>query len=443
MLNSIRILLLFLSVSSLLILSCTKKKHAGFEQIDGVYVKYHQKSELDKKPFLSEFVTVEMVYRLADTVLFNSKDIGEEPLVFPMIEPTFQGDLYAGLSLLHVGDSVTFVFPADSFFMVTAGYPELPDYVEAGSDMYFDVKLLKIQTSEDMAADQRKLFDEMRTKEKQDIKSFLDVNNILVGANSSGLYVIEEKRGRGRLPGKGDMLRLHFSIERLDGTVLFSSYGTDPIDVEYGSEFDTKGFSEGIGYMRKSGKAKLIVPSHLAYDSIGIPQVLPPFTPLVYNLELMDILSLEQVEKERIEKVKAEESAAEHARINEPLLIEQYITNQKITVEPMASGLYYIEQEVGKGVVPQEGSTVEVHYTLYNIYGTPLQSSKETGQTFEFQLGAGQVIAGWEEGIKLMQAGGKSRLILPSKLAYGSNKRGNDITPYSPLVFDIELISVR
>lgn len=443
MLNFKNILLLLLSVSFFLTFSCSKQKHAGFEQIDGVYVKYHEKSELDKKPTLSEFVTVEMVYRLPDTVLFNSKDVGEEPLVFPMIEPTFEGDLYAGLRFLHIGDSVTFVFPADSFFMITAGYPELPDFVKPGSDMYFDVKLLNIQTSVEIAAEQRLLFSEMRAQEKREIAAYLDANNLSIEAKASGLYVVEEKRGTGRLPKIGDMLRLHFTIEKLDGTQLFTSYAMDPIDVEYGSEFETKGFSEGIGYLRKAGKTKLIVPSHLAYDSIGVPQVLPPFSTLVYQLELMDILSLEQVEKERLEKVKSETDAAEQARLNEPMLIEYYINDQKIDTEPLASGLYYIEQEPGYGEAPSEGSTVEVHYTLYNIFGIPLQSSKEMGQTFEFKVGVGQVIRGWEEGIMLMRTGGKSRLIIPSNLAYGASKRGNDITPYSPLVFDIELVAVK
>jgi FKBP-type peptidyl-prolyl cis-trans isomerase FkpA len=438
-----KLLLVSLSVTLFISISCNKQKHADFEQVDGVLVKYHLKSDLDKKPLLSEFVTVEMIYRLPDTVLFNSKDEGEEPLVFPMIEPTFEGDLYAGLRFLHVGDSVTFIFPADSFFMVTAGYPELPDFVKPGSDMYFDVKLLKIQTSEEMSAEQRKLFNEMRAQEKLEIEAYIEANNIAVDAKSSGLYVVEEKWGTGRLPRKGDMLRLHFTIEKLDGTQLFSSFGNDPIDVEFGSEFETKGFSEGIGYLRKGGETKLIVPSYLAYDSMGVPQVLPPFTPLIYNLELLDILSLEQVEKERLEKVEAEEAAAEQARINEPLLIEHYMSDQKIDVEPLASGLYYIEQVAGECEAPVEGSTVEVHYTLYNIFGIPLQSSKEIGQTFEFQLGDGQVIRGWEEGILLMRAGGKARLIIPSKLAYGSSKRGNDITPYSPLVFDVELVSVK
>jgi peptidylprolyl isomerase len=79
---------------------------------------------------------------------------------------------------------------------------------------------------------------------------------------------------------------------------------------------------------------------------------------------------------------------------------------------------------------------------LYNIDGKKLQSSLDGGEAFSFELGKGQVIQGWEEGIALMKAGGKATFILPSSLAYGAIARGEDIPAYSPLVFDVELLEV-
>jgi len=104
--------------------------------------------------------------------------------------------------------------------------------------------------------------------------------------------------------------------------------------------------------------------------------------------------------------------------------------------------LYYIEKEAGTGAQAESGKTVKVHYTLYNIEGQKLQSSLDGGQAFSFELGKGQVIQGWDEGIALMKAGGKATLLLPSNLAYGSVARGEDIPAYSPLVFDVELLEV-
>jgi FKBP-type peptidyl-prolyl cis-trans isomerase FkpA len=197
-----------------------------------------------------------------------------------------------------------------------------------------------------------------------------------------------------------------------------------------------------VGYLRKGGKAKLIAPSHLAYDSVGVPQVLEPYTTLVYNVEMIDILTLEQVERERMQKAQAEEVKRDQARLNEPNLIRQYLREQQYNVEPLPSGLYYIELEKGTGPKAEQGSNVEVHYTLYNIQGRQLQSSKEFGEPFKLTVGIGQVIKGWDEGLQLMHQGGKARFVIPSDLAYGSTDRGPDIPPYSPLVFDVEMISV-
>ncbi len=422
--------------------SCSKQKHPGFELVDDVYVQFHFRSESGISPQIADYVTVDLIYRLPDTVLFNSVDFGD-PMVFPVIEPTFKGDLYAGLRLLQLGDSATFVFPADSFFIITAGYPALPDYVKKGSDMFFDVKLQNIQTPEQVAEEQRLLFKALRQDEVNSIAAYIAEKGITQAPTSSGLYVIQEKRGSGRLPVEGDMLRLHFSISLLNGEVLFTTDGMEPLEVEFGSDFDTKGFHEGIAFLRKGGMVKLIVPSDLAYDSIGIPQMLPPFTTLVYDLELIDLVTAAQLERERQEKAQAESRKAEQARKNEPGLIKKYLADHQYPDTPLPSGLYYFETEKGEGPKPEAGDLVEVHYTLYNIHGIPLQSSKEFGQTFEFQVGTGQVIRGWDEGLLLMNEGGKARFVIPSNLAYSDTSRGEDIPAYSPLVFDVELISVR
>ncbi len=121
---------------------------------------------------------------------------------------------------------------------------------------------------------------------------------------------------------------------------------------------------------------------------------------------------------------------------------ENYLKEHNITTEPTASGLYYIETLEGTGTSPGVGDMVKVDYEGRFLDGTIFDSSYERGTPFEFQLGAGEVILGWDEGINLMKKGGKATLIVPSNLAYGS--RGYyTIPPYTTLVFDIELIDVN
>jgi FKBP-type peptidyl-prolyl cis-trans isomerase len=106
------------------------------------------------------------------------------------------------------------------------------------------------------------------------------------------------------------------------------------------------------------------------------------------------------------------------------------------------SGLQIIDVEVGTGAEAQAGQTVLVHYSGWLADGTKFDSSVDRGQPFPFALGAGQVIAGWDEGVAGMKVGGKRRLIIPSDLAYGPAGRAPVIPPDAELTFDVELLEV-
>jgi FKBP-type peptidyl-prolyl cis-trans isomerase len=108
-----------------------------------------------------------------------------------------------------------------------------------------------------------------------------------------------------------------------------------------------------------------------------------------------------------------------------------------------ASGLQYVVVKQGDGPVAKAGQTVSVHYTGWLTNGTKFDSSVDRGQPFQFNLGAGQVIKGWDEGVAGMKVGEKRKLIIPSNLGYGDRGAGNVIPPNSTLVFDVELLGVQ
>ncbi len=118
--------------------------------------------------------------------------------------------------------------------------------------------------------------------------------------------------------------------------------------------------------------------------------------------------------------------------------------NQTITT---ASGLQYIDTQIGDGAEAKPGHQVLVHYTgwLYQNgeQGTKFDSSLDRGQPFAFGLGQGMVIKGWDEGVAGMKIGGKRTLIIPAELGYGSRGAGGVIPPNATLKFDVELLDLR
>ena len=107
------------------------------------------------------------------------------------------------------------------------------------------------------------------------------------------------------------------------------------------------------------------------------------------------------------------------------------------------SGLQIKDLVVGTGEQAREGATVAVHYTGWLLDGTKFDSSVDRGTPFEFKLGQGRVIKGWDEGVATMRVGGKRELTIPPELAYGDRGAGAVIKPSDTLVFEIELLEVE
>jgi len=107
-----------------------------------------------------------------------------------------------------------------------------------------------------------------------------------------------------------------------------------------------------------------------------------------------------------------------------------------------ASGLQYMDIVEGTGAQPKTGQRVSVHYvgTLEN--GTKFDSSVDRNQPFEFNVGTGQVIKGWDEGLSTMKVGGKRKIIIPADLGYGSRSMGK-IPANSTLIFEVELLGIK
>ena len=228
--------------------------------------------------------------------------------------------------------------------------------------------------------------------------------------------------------------------------VLMSYYTNDSVLLEAGPNkfpfqvnpvFDGD-LMDGILMMHMGDSATFALPVGDFFTKMMQYPTVPPGMnaedDMFFDIKVVDI-------QPEPDMVKAERLEGEARKSSEKENINKYLTNNSITVEPTESGLYYVETLAGQGKQAEAGKKVKVHYKGTFLDGEKFDSSFDRGTPIEFVLGQGQVIKGWDEGISMMKEGGKALMVVPSIIAYGSQKRGS-IPAYTPLVFDVELVEV-
>lgn len=228
------------------------------------------------------------------------------------------------------------------------------------------------------------------------------------------LEKIDTITGTGKEAVPGKTVQVHYTgwlrdpqAEQQHGKAFDSSVSRGPFNFNLGEGRVIKGWEQGVAGMKVGGKRTLVIPSHLAYGPRGAGKgVIPPDADLIFDIELLDVIDLPDVEK--------------------------------------------IDQKVGKGAECTPGKTVLVHYTGWlrdpkakNQKGKQFDSSLKR-EAFQFTLNAGQVIRGWELGVAGMKVGGKRTLIIPAPLAYGAREIGDGLIPAnSDLIFEVTLLKIK
>lgn len=191
----------------------------------------------------------------------------------------------------------------------------------------------------------------------------------------------------------------------------------------------------GIGHQLRGMSGDRLVIDDFAQ---AIKDVLSGTEPQIGMKEAQIIVNTFLAEVEEENKKKREEAGAMFKAAGEAFLADN-AKKQGITVT--ASGLQYEVLQPGSGRQPKATDSVKCHYEGRLIDGTVFDSSYRRNAPATFSLN--QVIAGWTEGVQLMQEGAKYRFYIPYSLAYGANGAGDNIPPYSALIFDVELISIE
>lgn len=273
--------------------SCDSQKKSGFdgfnETEDGLVYKFHYKGDGTEYPNVGDFVTVDMIYATEDSAIFDSKDL-PQVMKLPITEPTYKGDIYAGMAMMKIGDSATFICPADSVFLKLFRMPRVPAQFDSVENIYFHIKLNNIETEAEVKAAQEAELQRMESEEK--IKRYEFMENHYPNAQelASGLIYFEEKEGKGNTPQKGQKVKVHYTGTFLDGNKFDSSVDRgQPFEFTLGQGQVIKGWDEGVALMREGGKAVLIIPSNIAYGPQGRSSI-PPYSTLVFEIELLEVL---------------------------------------------------------------------------------------------------------------------------------------------------------
>ena len=432
--NAVAALLLFLTIAS-----CGEENiYSGFKKMEnGAYMKFYSKGDSEVMPRLKDEVTIHMAQYFNDSLLFTTA--GDETMRIVLTESDFAGDVMDGLLMMHVGDSARLMVPADSVLAISLGMEQIPEeYV--GKAIYYDLKLLSVKPFETMEAERKFLMDSLKGEEEKFLVPLRDDPKNTV--TESGLIVLE-KTGKGKVAKMGEYVNFDFTLCSYEGDTIMNSFGVEPLEIQYGEDFIGRGFNEALGLVPEGGTLRFVIPSSLAFDSVGYQQFILPYTPMVARLKMNNVMDKATYDKRQIAKAAEMEAEKNRLLALEGKAIADYIKSHGITEAPTESGLYILNQEEGLGHVAQWGDEVTVHFIIKNIKDEQLESSYDYGEPVPFKIGEGQMFPAIEEAVMTMAPGAKATLITPSALAFGEADLGEVLPPYSPLVIELELVEIK
>lgn len=258
----------------------------------GLIYKIQDKSADTTTPRVGDFLDVVMTYGTKDTVLFDSRTLPtKQQMQIPMVASVHQGDIYEGFTLLHQGDSATFVISADSVWKKLFRMPSAPPELDSVEYIYFEIRLNEVISAEELDKRKKAEMEQATASELTDRAAYLAQNYPDAKPTESGLYYIQVKKGSGKKPVAGETVKVHYTGTLLDGTKFDSSVDRgQPFEFPLGQGRVIRGWDEGIGMMRKGEKGILVIPSDMGYGARGSGPVIGPYSTLVFEVELIDII---------------------------------------------------------------------------------------------------------------------------------------------------------
>lgn len=271
----------------LLIVGTIACNNTGFKEHEsGLQYKFIEHNDEAQKPDLGDGLVISLKYTSEDdSVLFDG------PFRIKLDTVSHKGgSIEDAFSLMHRGDSAEFLILAKDFINHTIGADKFPEFVDRNSKLKFYIRLKEILSPEEMEQMQARLNADQKAAETMLLDDYIQRNEIVTKQTESGLYFIEKESGKGAKPNTNDSVIVHYTGMFLDGTIFDSSIKrNETFGFILGIGQVIPGWDEGISMMKTGEKARFIIPSNLAYGKKGFTDLIPPFTTLIFDVELIYI----------------------------------------------------------------------------------------------------------------------------------------------------------
>lgn len=343
-----------------------------------------------EKPKAGDRIWVEYTGKLTnDSVFASTKETGNADFYMG------QGQIIKGweeaLTMIGEGGEIKLIVPP-ALGYGTMKIPGIP----SNSTLLFEIKLLQVDKG-------------------TPIEPF-NTSGLSALKGSKGIKYYEISRGSGPKAKPNDNAYVHYTGWLPDGTIFTSSLKvSDGIRITVGAGEVIEGWDLLLPLMAQGSKIRAEIAPELAFGKEGYGNRVPPGSKIILDLEMV--------------------------KLSPEVHVSKWDAKNLDTITT-ASGLRYIVFDTGIGGLIQPNTIITVHYSTYTSDGKLLESSVKREEPLKFPAGAGLVIEGWDEASLLMRLGAKYQLIVPARLAYGTEGSLPEIAPNTDLIFDIEVLEV-
>lgn len=276
----------------LLLLGCSKKssRFPGYSMTEtGIHYKLISLGDGSAKPEILNYLTVNISYRtIKDSLFFQGLR------KFQLTAPRYKGSIEECFLMLVLGDSASFYFPADSFFVKTLETSR-PRFINKGDLMRADIKMMEIQTEKQYQLEKEAFLNwinDFGDYERVILKQYMDGEKLSIAPTSSGLYYIPITKKEGKSVAIGDTITVNFEGRFFNSKIFDSTKKrNEPFQFVYGQKWQViEGLEEAIGMMKEGEKSLFIIPSKLAFGEKGSSTgIIPPFTSVIFEVELIEV----------------------------------------------------------------------------------------------------------------------------------------------------------